>query len=83
MFLRREITRDQVLAYFINQAGEAGEAVVDGSISYAIDTDDAGEIAALAAAAEPRVAEEEESFERIRAETMAMPEDELFAGWEG
>ncbi len=80
ILLRREITCDQVLAYFISQAGEA---VLDGPGSYDIETADADEIAALAAAAEPMVAEGEKRAERIKAEFMAMSEDELFAGWEG
>jgi hypothetical protein len=79
ILLRREISREQVIAYFINQEGEA---VVDGPLSYEINTHDAGEIAALAAAAEPIVAESGKRSERIKAEFMAMTEDELFAGWE-
>ena len=83
ILLRNEITRDQVLAYFISQAGEAGEAVVDGPGAYAIGTADADEIAALAAAAEPMVAEGEKRSERIKAEIMAASEDELLGEWAG
>jgi hypothetical protein len=83
ILLRREITCDQVLAYFISQAGEAGEAVVDGPGAYAIDTADADEIAVLAAAAEPMIAEGEKRSERTTAAIMAMTEDELFAEWAG
>jgi hypothetical protein len=41
------------------------------------------EIAALAAAAEPNVAEAGKRLERIRAEFMAMSEGKLFTEWEG
>jgi hypothetical protein len=80
ILLRSEITRDQVLAYFISQAGEA---VVDGPGAYAIDTADAEGIAVLAAAAEPMIAEGEKRSERIKAEIMAASEDELFGEWAG
>jgi hypothetical protein len=80
ILLRSEITRDQVLAYFISQAGEA---VVDGPGAYAIDTADAEGLAVLAAAAEPKIAEGEKRSERIKAEIMAASEDELFGEWAG
>jgi hypothetical protein len=83
VLLRREVTRDQVLAYFINQADKAGEAVVGGPGACVIDTADASEIAVLAAAAEPMIAKGEKRSERIKAEVMGMSEDELFAGWAG
>jgi hypothetical protein len=56
VLLRREITRDQVLAYFSNPGGEA---VVRGDGSWVLDTTDAGEIAALATSAELMIAEGE------------------------
>ena len=82
ILLRCEIIREQVLAYFVKQPGEA---ILDGPIFYEIDIADADadEIAVLAAATKSVVAEEEKSSERIKAEFMAASEDELFAAWEG
>jgi hypothetical protein len=80
VLLHREVTRDQVLAYFINLAGEA---VLDGPGAYEVDTADAGEIAALAAAAEPIAEAAKQQAERVGAEIMGMSDDEIFGEREG
>jgi hypothetical protein len=77
---RREISRDQAVAFFIDQGGEV---VLDGSGPYEIDTVNPEEIAALAASVEQKVEIFEKERERIKAEFMAASEDELFGEWAG
>jgi hypothetical protein len=81
VLLRQEITRDQALAYLLNNVG--GEVVIDGTSSYEIDTADHDEIACLATEAEPLLVAGVARHERAKAEALAMSEDEQFAGWEG
>jgi hypothetical protein len=80
VLLRREISRDQALAFFIDQGGEV---VLDGSAPYEVDTVNPDEIAAVAASVEQNLETFEKEQERIKAEFMAMSENEIFGEWEG